>query len=68
MVRPTIWKACILAALACLAALPGGAACPSDNADDGHEPSSDGEPCDIVKVDLQPPDVDPHPECIKLPP
>ena len=64
MVEATLRTACLLTALALLASLPAAAASPADNADDGQEPSGDGEPCEVVTVGLQDPYVDPHPECI----
>ena len=68
MASATPWKACLLTALALLAAVPGGAASPPDNADDGGTGSGDQEPCPVLIVGLSPPYVDPHPECVQLPP
>jgi hypothetical protein len=64
MVDATLPTACLLAALALLAALPAAADAPSGNADDGQAPSGDREPCEVVTVGPSPPYVDPHPECI----
>lgn len=40
----------------------------SHNAEDGSTSQTSEEPCDAVKVRLEWPYVDVHPECIKLPP